>query len=88
MVKSPKIKTRGCFMKKIFVFLFSMMFLFLFSSGLFAYQTGDKAMVKWKGKWYPATVKSVKGKKTCISYDGYSSSWDECVTAKRIKPAN
>lgn len=74
-------------MKKILVVLFSMVALFFFSAGAFAYQAGDKAMVKWKGKWYPATVKSVKGKKTCIGYDGYSSSWDECVAPGRIKPA-
>ncbi len=75
-------------MKKILIVLFSMMTLICFSAGAFAYQSGDKVMVKWKGKWYPATVKSVKGKKTCISYDGYSSSWDECVLPGRIKPAN
>lgn len=49
------------------------------------YATGDKVQVLWQSKWYPATVKSIQSNTACIHYDGYASSWDECVTSDRIK---
>ena len=52
-----------------------------------AFAAGAKVQVKWKGKWYPATVKSHDSSKKCwaIHYDGFEASWDECVGAARIK---
>ena len=39
---------------------------------------GAKVQVLWKGKWYPAAVKTYNEKKKCwnIHYDGYADSWD------------
>jgi len=50
-----------------------------------SYNVGDKIMVEWKGSWWPASIIAVDGKKWKINYDGYNSSWDEWVTAERIK---
>lgn len=50
-----------------------------------AYKVGDKIMVDWKGKAYPATVLKVVGKDLYrIHYDGYDASWDENVGPSRI----
>lgn len=55
------------------------------SSAFAACKVGDKADVLWKGKWYPATVKKVKGSECFIHYTGYSKSWDEWVGPGRIR---
>jgi RNA binding activity-knot of a chromodomain. len=46
---------------------------------------GDKAQVKWRGTWYPATVINAQGNKCYIHYDGYGNSWDEWVGPGRIQ---
>ena len=46
---------------------------------------GDKAKVQWKHNWYPATLLVRKDTRVCIHYDGWSSSWDECVALTRFK---
>ena len=46
---------------------------------------GDKAQVRWKGAWYPATVLRSRGNSCYIHYDGYNQSWDEWVGAERIQ---
>lgn len=48
---------------------------------------GDPVEVKWKGTWYPAHVIAINKKKTSwkIHYDGYNNSWDEWVSANRIR---
>ena len=46
---------------------------------------GDKAEVRWKGRWYAATVLRSKGNSCYIHYDGYNSSWDEWVGPERIQ---
>ncbi|MBL7686265.1 MAG: hypothetical protein JNK65_09580, partial [Deltaproteobacteria bacterium] len=48
-------------------------------------KVGDKAQVKWKGSWYPATVTNSKGKNCYIHYDGYDQSLDEWVGPERIR---
>jgi hypothetical protein len=48
-------------------------------------QAGSKAKVKWERWYYQATVKTMSGSKACIRYDGWSSSYDECVAPRRIK---
>ena len=47
----------------------------------------EKIKVQWKGKWYPASVKSKDDAKKCwnIHYDGFEASWDECVGRDRIQ---
>ncbi len=54
-------------------------------SGYAACKVGDKADVLWKGTWYPATVKKVKGDECYIHYTGYGNNWDEWVGPDRIK---
>ncbi len=51
----------------------------------FAYNVNDKVKVDWKGGLYPATILKAEKGKFLIHYDGYASSWDEWVTADRIK---
>ncbi len=41
--------------------------------------------VLWGGRWWDAIVTEKKTDRTCIHYVGYDDSWDECVTADRIK---
>ncbi|MBN1283407.1 MAG: hypothetical protein JXA24_06525 [Proteobacteria bacterium] len=48
-------------------------------------KVGSKAQVLWKGSWYPASVKKMKGDQAYIHYDGYNNSWDEWVSPERIK---
>lgn len=50
------------------------------------YAPGSRVEVQWQGQWYPATILKVDGQKYLIHYEGYESSWDEWVTAERIKP--
>ena len=50
-----------------------------------AYAAGAKVAVLWQGKWWPASVLSVKADKYLIHYDGWSSTWDEWVTTARMK---
>ncbi len=46
---------------------------------------GDTVKVSWKGKWYDAVIRKVSGTRFYIHYTGYDNSWDEWVTAKRMK---
>ncbi|AFZ01055.1 hypothetical protein Cal6303_2026 [Calothrix sp. PCC 6303] len=46
---------------------------------------GQKAEVLWKGKWYPAEVLNVKNNKCYVTYEGYDSSWNEWVEARRFR---
>lgn len=46
----------------------------------------QKVEVEWKGKWYKATVLEAKDQAYKVHYDGFASSWDEMVTASRIRP--
>jgi len=50
-----------------------------------SYSVGDSVDVNWKGQWYPARVISAGKDKWKIHYDGYGNSWDEWVTASRIR---
>ncbi|EKD50851.1 MAG: hypothetical protein ACD_62C00415G0001 [uncultured bacterium] len=49
------------------------------------FSVGNKVQVKWKGAWYPSTIKEVKDGKYKIHYDGWSDSWDEWVGTSRIR---
>ena len=47
---------------------------------------GQRGEVLWKGKWYPAQVLDTSGRQCYITYDGYSSSWDEWIGPSRFRP--
>lgn len=50
------------------------------------YKVGDKVMVLWSGKVWPATIIGAPGgDRYKVHYDGWSASWDETVTSARIK---
>lgn len=49
-----------------------------------SWAVGDSVMVKWQGKWYPASIIGRKDGLYKIHYDGYAASWDEWVEAQRI----
>jgi CHAT domain-containing protein/Flp pilus assembly protein TadD len=50
------------------------------------YKKGDSVEVLWDNTWWPAKVLEIKGEKYCITYEGWDSSWDECVDSNRIRP--
>ena len=54
-------------------------------NNLSEYKVNDKVLVVWNSDWYPATILEVKDQQYKITYDGFSSSWDEWVTIDRIK---
>ena len=49
------------------------------------YESGEAVKVLWSSSWYPGTIKKAEGSRYLIGYDGYSSSWDEWVTARRLR---
>lgn len=49
-----------------------------------SYQPGDAVMILWNGTWYPGRILQVNGGQYYITYDGYSSSWDEWVGSDRL----
>jgi hypothetical protein len=52
---------------------------------LVQYATGTQVEVRWKKKWYPATILQVKDGIHLIHYTDYESKWDEWVPSKRIR---
>ncbi len=50
------------------------------------YAVGQKVEVEWKGRWYRAHVLKAENGSHFITYDGYTSVWDEWVSSKRIRP--
>ncbi len=46
---------------------------------------GDKVDVKWNNSWWKGEILEVKGDKYKIHYTGWASSWDEEVTADRVR---
>lgn len=49
------------------------------------YPAGTEVEVRWKKRWYPATVLQAKGGTHLIHYTNYESKWDEWVPSKRIR---
>lgn len=49
------------------------------------YAIGTEVEVKWKKKWYPATILKVKDGIHLIHYTDYEAKWDEWVPSKRIR---
>ncbi len=50
-----------------------------------AYAVGEAVTILWKGSWYPGKIIAVNGAQYKVHYDNYSASWDEWVTASRLK---
>ena len=48
------------------------------------YQIGQSVQILWKGKWYPGKILDASRNRYYITYDGYSSSWDEWVGPARL----
>ena len=63
--------------------------LFITASGLVEAQNtckvNDKVRVLWKGKWYPGTVKDVRGRDCYVNPDGYESNFNQWVGPDRIR---
>jgi hypothetical protein len=53
--------------------------------GTGTYTAGDNVQIEWKGSWYPGRILEVGGVGYKITYDGYSSSWDEWVEPARLR---
>lgn len=52
----------------------------------YAFAVGDKVKIKWGGTWYPGVVKEVTPNgKWRVSYDGWSSAYDEIVDKDRLR---
>ena len=49
------------------------------------FAVGTEVEVRWKKRWYPATVLQAKGGTHLIHYTDYESKWDEWVPSKRIR---
>jgi hypothetical protein len=49
------------------------------------YSIGTAVEVRWKKKWYPATVLQVKDGIHLIHYTEYDAKWDEWVPSKRVR---
>jgi hypothetical protein len=49
------------------------------------FAVGDQVDVKWNSSWWKATILAVNGDKYHIHYTGWGSSWDEDVTADRVR---
>jgi hypothetical protein len=51
-----------------------------------SYSTGQLVDVYWGSSWWPGRIKRDNGAGSYrIGYDGYASSWDEDVTARRLR---
>jgi hypothetical protein len=50
------------------------------------YAAGAVVDVLWGARWWPGNIKQKDGNRYRIGYDGYASSWDEWVTAERLRP--
>ena len=49
------------------------------------FNIGDNVSIEWQGTWWNGVVLDVDKDKFLVSYDDYSSSWDEWVDASRLK---
>jgi len=49
------------------------------------YSEGMQIKVEWKGSWWDAIIREIKGDSYLIHYIGFDSNWDEWVGNSRIK---
>ena len=47
---------------------------------------GTKVLTEWQGRWWPATVTAVDGKRFRVHYDGFPTTDDEWVDIGRLAP--
>lgn len=47
---------------------------------------GERVEVEWNGKWYRSEILATSNDQCRIHYSGFADSWDEWVTADRIRP--
>jgi hypothetical protein len=51
-----------------------------------SYKAGEAVDVYWNASWWPGTIKTVLGEgRYRIGYDGWSATWDEDVTPRRLR---
>jgi hypothetical protein len=50
------------------------------------YQAGEAIFAWHDGRWYPAHVHSTTAERYFVTYDDFSISWHEWVTARRLRP--
>ena len=50
-----------------------------------SYSVGDQVQIEWRGSWYPGAILEARGDRYKITYEGYSSSWDEWVKISRLR---
>jgi hypothetical protein len=55
------------------------------SAAMAAWKEGDRVEAKSYGAWYPAKIIGVEANRWKVTYDGYSSSSDEWLTAEKIR---
>lgn len=49
------------------------------------YKKGTKVEILWSGSWYKGSIIEVKDKQYKITYEGWSSNWDEWVSKDRLR---
>lgn len=49
------------------------------------YTIGQKVSIEWNGTWWDGEILDIKEDKYLISYENYSSSWDEWIDASRLR---
>ena len=50
------------------------------------YAVGDAVDIFWGSSWWPGSITMKDGKRYRITYEGWASTWDEWVTATRLRP--
>lgn len=50
-----------------------------------AFKVGDKVDVNWNGQWWQGQVLTVSGSQYKVHYLGWAASWDETVSAARVR---
>lgn len=50
-----------------------------------AFSVGQAVQVQWQGSWYAARILRVDQGRYRVHYEGWADSWDEWVTADRIR---
>lgn len=51
-------------------------------------QIGDPLEIEWRGTWYGGRLLERKDGQYYVSYDGYTSTWDEWVGPERLRTAD
>lgn len=49
------------------------------------FKVGEIVQILWKKKYYPGSITGYSGNTYCITYTGYSKSWNKCVNPNRIR---